>query len=388
MSRLTSLKLLGSVGLALLSVLGLWLGLTCLSGQCQGRAVADAASGTGAQMSPAAPAAASLHNPTFDNHIWYEFDLRYQRAYPSGSWLPDDDTPGGPQDWRLWFLDGTAVVESDVEKKYAHAVEGIQMRPYDWSKDADQVAGVYQVVYNTTPGYFYEFQIYGQSRPEDNNDPRNASMKVGIDQVGWHPNSSSDPAVHGDFPDTTVWGFAQNYQWEYGPLTVTVQALGDHITVFTYADAPGGRYHRILWDTGSFYEVGPELIPDPDNPPAPSGITNLNVTPGRTTAAMSWQSPGPSMGQIYYRLLSRPHTPITTTVPVSYTVYMPYVSRESTPNEWQSTTLEPTYTRTHSDVITGLEPGGTYEFIVASHGHGQYPLATWVSAKSTFVTSQ
>ena len=384
MSSLARLKLLASVGLALLAVVGLWLGILSVADATDGAPISHLT-----QLSPAAPnSGASLHNPTFDNHRWYEFNQRYQSAYLPGSWLPDDDagSEGPRQDWRLWFLDGTAIVESDPESVYAHFDEGIQMRPYEWGKGAHQVAGIYQVVYNTTPGYLYEFQLYGQSRPED--DYRDAVIKVGIDQVGWHPDSKNDPAVHGSFPSTTIWGPAHDYKWEYGPLTVTVEALADQISVFAYADAPGGRYHRILWDTGSFNEVGPELIPDPDNPPAPSGITNLNVTPGRATAAMSWQSPGPSMGQIYYRLLSRPHTPITTTVPASYTVYMPYVSRERMPNEWQSTTLEPTYTRTHSDVITGLEPGGTYEFIVASHGHGQDQFATWVSAKSTFVTSQ
>ena len=240
MSNLTRLKLLASFGLALLAVVGLWLGILSVADATDGPPVSHLA-----QLSPAAPSSgASLHNPTFDNHKWYEFHLRYQGYYPTGCWLPDDD-PGseGPrQDWRLWFLDGTAIVDSDPESTYADFDEGVNMRPFSEGEGVHQVAGIYQVVYNTTPGYIYEFQLYGRSVPETVY--HDAAMKVGIDQVGWHPDSKNDPAVHGDFPDTTVWGPVHDYKGEYGPLTVTVEALADQITVFAHADALGGRRHR------------------------------------------------------------------------------------------------------------------------------------------------
>ncbi len=95
-----------------------------------------------AEPSPPEPAvtiagAASLHNPGFDNHDWYEFHLRYQGDYPSGAWLPDDDNNVGNnipdsirQDWRLWFLDGKDIVEPDPEKTYVLYDEAVQMRTY------------------------------------------------------------------------------------------------------------------------------------------------------------------------------------------------------------------------------------------------------------------
>jgi len=122
----------------------------------------------------AAGGAPSLHNPGFDNHDWYEFHKRYQGAYPSGAWLPDDDNnvPNNipdsiRQDWRLWFLDGTDIVEPDPEQTYVLNVEAVQMRTYGEGKF---LAGIYQPIYTTTPCLVYGFQIYAQSRPEGSDD--------------------------------------------------------------------------------------------------------------------------------------------------------------------------------------------------------------------------
>lgn len=340
----------------------------------------------------AAANGASLHNPGFDNHDWYEFNYRYQRYYPTGSWLPDDDNnqnndipEGSLQDWRLWFQDGTAIVESDPESVYAHSGEGVQVRPYDWGSGNNQLAGLYQVIYDTTPGLVYYFQMYGQSRPE--NTGKLAVLQIGIDQVGWHPESKTDPAVH-NFPATTVWGDSHNdYTDYYGPLNVMAEALGDKITVFTYADAPGGRHHRILWDTGSFLavtqEVWPKLIPDPDNPPAASGISSPAVDTTSTSATVSWNTPGDALGQVYYRLVSSPSTPVTPTGTLLYTAYLPMISHTSS---WTWTSLNKSPMSSHSEVISGLRPNSTYEYIVASRGVSGGVPVTWVSYKREFTT--
>jgi hypothetical protein len=372
-------NLLLSAGLALLGFTVVLFGA---------RTVADATdsplaiSRTG--LDSAAPTEASLHNPTFDNQIWYEFKLRYQSAYPFGSWLPDDDTPGGPQDWRLWFLDGTAIIESDPEKTFAHlgSNRGVQMRPYDWGKENHQVAGLYQVVYDATPCLVYEFQMYGQSRPED--EYRDAVLKVGIDQVGWHPDSKQDPAVHGDFPSTTVWGPSHDYKFTYNPLTVTAEALNSQITVFTYADAPGGRFHRVLWDTGSFQDVTPEMIHDPYNLPFPSGIFSLSESVGRTSATINWTTANEALGQVYYRLLSSEVTSHTYT----NTVYLPMVISSGSHMVWQATPLERPPTTTHSQSLSNLEPGSSYEYIVVSRGLSGGQCVTWVSEKQTLTTDE
>lgn len=335
---------------------------------------------------------ASLHNPGFDNQDWYEFNARYQSSYPVSSWLPDDDNnqnndipESSLQDWRLWFMDGTAIVESDPEKTYKRdGNRGIQMRPYDWGTGHHQLAGLYQVIYDTAPCLVYEFQMYGESYPEQQY--WDAVLKVGIDQVGWHPDSKNDPAVHDDFPSTTVWGPVHDYKWpNYGLLTVTAEALDTQIVVYVYADAPGGRYHRVLWDTGSFQETTPGLIPDPDNPPAAGGISSLTVVTSSTSATVNWSTANAALGQVYYRRL--PTEPVTPTGTLIYTTYLPLVMVGDTTQEWLSTPLNKSPVTTHSEQISGLLPGSKYEYIIASRGLSGGQCITWVSNKRTFTTA-
>lgn len=324
----------------------------------------------------------SLHNPGFDNHDWYEFHRRYQNTYPSGAWLPDDDNNVSNnipdnirQDWRLWFLDGTDIVEPDPEGTYVLNVEAVQMRTYGAGKF---LAGIYQPIYNTTPCLVYGFQMYAQSRPEGSDDSLIA-LQVGIDRVGWHPNSATDPAVHTSFPTTTVWGPSQRYQWAYGPLTVTAEAWNTKITVFTYADATGGRSHRILWDSGSFWDATPPMIHDPNNLPAPSGISNLHVITAGTTVTITWDTGSNALGQVYYRLASAPSGPTPPEYP--YKVYLPIVMKQT---GWQYTPLNKTPTTNHQAVLTNLLPGGTYEFIVVSRGLSGGQCVTWRSDVGQF----
>jgi hypothetical protein len=377
MSTFKRFNLLFSVGLALVAVAGVWFGARSVAGASG----ADPVSPAGVS-SPTAPTAASLHNPTFDNHLWYEFRERYQSSYYAGSWVPDDDTAGGPQDWRLWFLDGTAIVESDPEEVYAHHGEGVQMRPYDWGKESDQVAGLYQVIQDTTPCFTYEFQMYGQSRPEDPADYRDAALKVGIDQEGWHPDTANDPAVHTDFPGSTVWGPAHDYKFTYNSLTVTAEALNDSIVVYTYGDAPGGRYHRVLWDTGSFRESAPQSIYDPDDPSTPGGINNLVINAGRDAATVQWDTDLEALGQLFY-ISAEPGNPAPSTY--TNTVYLPLV--RGTDAQWIALPLNETPTTDHSFTITNLLPDHTYKLVAAARGPFGGQCVTWVSGEETFTTN-
>jgi hypothetical protein len=328
-----------------------------------------------------APSEASLHNPTFDNHIWYEFNRRYQRAYFDGAWLPDDDVQGGPQDWRLWFLDGTTIIESDPEQVYAQNVEGVQMRPYDWGKTANQLAGLYQVIQNATPCLVYEFQMYGQSRPEDPNDHRTAVLKVGIDRAGWHPPSETDPAVHGGFPSTTVWGNPHDYKFAYGPLTVTAEAANSTIVVYTYGDAPGGRFHRVLWDTGSFQDVTPSMIHDPDNLPAPGGISNISVLPGSTSVTISWSTANNTIGQIYYRASAVSDTPPD----YPNKIFLPIMRGSG--QQWAASAVDKISSSNHSVTLTDLTPGHSYNYIIVSRGVSGEACVTVASSTLTFSTT-
>lgn len=330
----------------------------------------------------------SLHNPSFDNHDWYEFHIRYSYGTMKGSWVPDDDNntnnnipAASRQDWRLWFLHGTALVETDPEATYAHSSEGVQIRPYPGH--SNQVAGLYQPIYNTVPCLIYEFAMYGQSFPEKTQYA--ANLKVGIDQVGWHPNSSEDPAVHDNFPATTVWSAAQDFRKFYGKLVVQAEALSTKIAVFTYAHTPGDRYHRIFWDTGSLREIAPDSIVDPENPPAPS-LDPQTSGVGRTTATIEWTTAVEAMGQVFYQAKPTSPEPPTSTLLLSHTVYLPLVQSSQQQEDWQSTALDTTMSFDHSMPLTGLRPDTTYEYFVASRGLSGAACETWVSEKKTFTT--
>ena len=185
-----------------------------------------------------------------------------------------------------------------------------------------------------------------------------------------------------------VWGTSHKYTSGYGPLVVTAEALSTQIAVFTYADAYGGYSHKIHWDTGSFQELTPSnLVPDPNNPPVnTSGIrSGPTVVPGSTEASVNWQTWYDSSTQVYYRFISRPSTPISPTGTLSYTVYLPSISKS--PGPWLWTPLDTTPRSVHSVLISNLLPGSTYEYFVASRGPSGGQCVTWISNKSQFTTN-
>jgi len=328
-------------------------------------------------------ASASLHHPNFDDYDWYEFHKRYDSSYPVGVWLPDDETPNGPQDWRLWFLDGTSIIDSQSNNNHVHSgSESVKLWPFDVG--GRQIAGIYQTVYDATPCLTYQFQIYGYSRQKEASDSLTA-LKIGIEQQGWDLNPDHAPAVHDDdWPSTMVWGEIKKYTNGFGLLEVTAEALNDQITVFTYADASGGNSHKIHWDTGSLEEMTPDLISEPDNPPAAS-ISNPSANTGSTSVTISWNTSADAVGQVFYRQVSVPTTPVSPTTGLTHTVYLPLVSRAPTP--WSVTTLNKTPATSHSVTINGLQAESTYEYIVASRGLSSGQCETWVSDKKEFTTA-
>jgi hypothetical protein len=338
-------------------------------------------------------ATASLHNPGFDNHDWYFFHDRYDPSYPPGPdgmkpLLPDDDNNLGNnipenilQDWRLWYMRNTPLIQTFAEASLAQSVEAVAVRTYNG--DVHQ-GGLYQVIYDTAPCLVYQFQMQGRSQPDPGENPYSTLM-VGIDRVGWHPDSEVDPAVPGAFPGTTVWGTAHDYKRTYGPLSVTAEALATKISVFTYAYALGGRRHAILWDTGSFQDVTPAMIHDPLDLPAPGGTSVPGVTAGSTSASITWNTTYAALGQVYYRLVAGPT--ISPTTPLTYTVYLPFIGRNFGGNPWQASALNKTPTTSHAATLIGLQPGSTYAFIAVSRGLSGGQCVTWVSEEYEFITS-
>jgi len=319
-------------------------------------------------------ATASLHNPNFDNHIWYNFNERYSYGSLSPhSWMPDDDTAGGPQDWRIWYLDGSIPILTwaSNDEEATSTDKAIKSRTY-WG--SDYRAGVYQIIQNATPCLTYQFQMHGKFRPGDSGDVLQV-LRVGIDRKGYYP---PDVAVHG-FPSTTAWGTSHpEYSGYYGSLEVTAEAWGNTITVFTYADADGGE---VVWDTGDLDEVTPPQIIDPDNPPYPSGINITSVITTSTTAQINWTTSAAALGQVYYQPASSGGTPST----LPNKIYLPLVAHAGP--SWQVTTLNKTPTTSHSVTISGLDPGRKYTYIVASRGLDGGQCETWVSSEREFATA-
>ncbi len=286
-----------------------------------------------------------LHNPTFDNHIWYEFHQRYDDSYPKGVWLPDGDYYGDSQDWRLWFRDGTDLVDCDpFPSGYHSAPEYAQFRTFNTT--GHMTAGLYQVVQNVTPCLLYRFQIYSQSRQKETNDSL-GGLKAGIEPTGWALNPNHAPGIHDtDWPATMAWGAVQTTVGSYVPLQVTAEALSSQITVFSYADASGGNSHKIHWDTASLEQVPrTENLIDASQPlPAPSSsIYGITVDKGANSASISWNTGSiNTYGQLLYRVLGS--------------------------GTWQYSSLHDWGT-THQIDLTGLQTSSTYEYVVVSYGY-------------------
>ncbi len=323
--------------------------------------------------SPGAPQAGTLHNPTFDNHYWYEFNDRYGKWY-AGSWVPDDDIVNGPQSWRLWYMRGRPLIKSFAENAVVQAVESVATRTYDGNIHE---GGIYQTIYDVVPCLYYTFQIYALSRPDSSVPDKTAVLRVGIDQTGW----ATDPAFPGYYPATIVWGEAHDYKYpNFGALSATAEAHANKITVFTYAYLLGGPQHTSIWDTASLNETTPAVIHPFNSLPAAGGITGLSPSVGSNQAQISWQTPGhTAVSQVYYQLAPQPRTPVD----YQHKVYLPYVSTNA-PTTWMVSPLNKIASETPSILLTGLMPGRTYSYIAVSRGLDNGQCVTWVSSPQTF----
>jgi hypothetical protein len=369
------IKLLFNISLGLIAIFALWLSPGSAVNATQDFPISPLAA-----PEPASATAGSLHNPNFDNGIWYEFHLRHDPSYPKGVWIPAGDTYDDPQDWRLWFLNGTGLVDSDPSTSLVQsAPESVQFRNFNGTLE-HQVAGLYQVIPGVTPCLQYQFQIYGASRPKEGDDSLN-ELKAGIERTGWTLDPQYAPAVH-TWPTTMVWGSSQKPINAYGLLSVTAEALSDQITVFSYADALGGNSHKIHWDSASLQEITPELLHDPLSLPSPT-ILNARAEPGSTSATVYWTSSVAGLSQVLYRPSEAQEIP-----EYPNKIYVPMVMGGSGGEtaEWQATLVDKQSTTDHIVTITNLTPGRAYDFVVLSRGPSGNECVTAASAVQTFTT--
>ncbi|MEE8390067.1 MAG: fibronectin type III domain-containing protein, partial [Anaerolineae bacterium] len=103
-----------------------------------------------------------------------------------------------------------------------------------------------------------------------------------------------------------------------------------------------------------------------------------------TSATVNWTTSVDALSQVYYRLVSGSSTPIFPTGTLSRTIYRPFIGKSLAP--WLSTNLVTSPKTSHAVTISGLQPGSTYEYLVASRGASSGGCVTWVSTKKEFTT--
>lgn len=138
---------------------------------------------------------------------------------------------------------------------------------------ASHIAGMYQQVFNVSPGQHYRFSIWAQvwSSIEDNPDrsvsPANPHLRIGIDPTGgWNPGA---PSViwSGEAPMSGIID-----QW--GLMSMEATAQNNVITVFMYTNPDFANKHNdMYWDHAALEAVQP---PQPTAPPSstPGPATN------------------------------------------------------------------------------------------------------------------
>jgi len=179
---------------------------------------------------------------------------------------------------------------------------------------ASHLAGMYQQVFNVTPGQHYRFSIWAQvwssleDEPNTSVLPANPHLQIGIDPTGnWDPGS---PNIVWS-PEASMSSVID--QWVI--MNVEATAQKDIVTVFMRTNPDFANKHNdMYWDQASLETVGP-----PEPTPLPP-----TATPGPPTAT----------------------PPVTNTILPTSTPVPPQPSDTPTP------TIEPTATATTRAVDT------------------------------------
>lgn len=239
-------------------------------------------------------------------------------------------------------------------------------------------AGIYQPVSGVTPCTLYEFTIYNR------NDATGYHPKVGIDTTGWvitnignSPPDNCPPDGHSPCPDPYVAQFPSTMKWSaefdhaaytWAPGSVTAEAVTTTISVWTYAAPDTAGSQSTYWDAGTLTQVPfPDgKLPRPDTW-TPSGfVYNVTAVKGTNTLTVEWDTASPASTQVWYEIT--PYTPpISSTILISHTVFMPFVSRAANAAGFsQFTPADVTPKTHHSAVISGIQPGDVVNFVPLS----------------------
>ncbi len=146
-------------------------------------------------------------------------------------------------------------------------------------------AGMYQQVFNVTPGVRYRFTIWAQvwssvkDNPDYSTEPAYPNLQVGIDPTGyWDP-----------WQSTVVWSGTYAFYDTWGQLSVEAVAQKDTITVFMRSQPEFTVKHNdMYWDDAELVAVGTGALPAATPTRKPAG------TPTQMPAGTP--APSPTLG--------------------------------------------------------------------------------------------
>lgn len=228
-----------------------------------------------------------LRNPSFEG--------------PYSAWLPQYGTAQMAADWTPWWVEdgGRTPVWAQPEYKPAErflypqrVFHGDRAQQY-FTFFKSHYAGMYQQVFNVSPGANYRFTIWVQvwssldDDPNRSNTPSNPRLHIGIDPTG-----AAWPGAVGSAPPTVVWAGEAPMDCiidQWCPLSVEVTAQNSTITVYVRSSPDFANKHNDLYfDNASLVVVAPP--PPPTLPPPPPTRTPdpnaPTITPVPPTATL------------------------------------------------------------------------------------------------------
>jgi hypothetical protein len=305
-------------------------------------------------------------------------------------WRPPNHWIAGA--WFEWFSTqpfNFPEFNDGYERGFYHTFPSSQ-RLQLWAND---YAGGLMQSLHVTPCMYYQFEVYGQSRPGSINPPPVAvasHMKVGIEPFGWmsgRPIEDYDPGLEPDqFPSTVVWSPEATHNFAFAPYTVTAEALSDTLTVIMYSypeiDIEGGvGWNDTIWDTASLVQVARPsgtLLDGADFPEPDRFITTITATVVPGQAVVEWETAGEAFSQLLYRVGNKTH-PISATTLLIHSVYFPFMAYDLIPESMRATPPDYTPARRHRVVIPWLPQDYSLTFVALSRRLGEGACITSAS---------
>ncbi|OQA14793.1 MAG: hypothetical protein BWY63_03079 [Chloroflexi bacterium ADurb.Bin360] len=198
--------------------------------------------------------------------------------------------------------------------------------------------------------------------------------RIGLDPQGTQITSDH---VHNDilsWPPYLQWSSEQTNLFTWEQLKVTAEPLGTRLMAMTYAhpsyEGPLTPWFDTWWDNGALHQLSfPDgKLPAPSSWDPNDNIQNVSYVPQGDQLVVSWNTPMPASTQVWYDF-ETPGEAITTTLPFTYTNYLPLVSKTTVPRA-TTLNLQPTTNHTASIPLSSMESGTRITLWVLSRRPG------------------